>query len=134
MPAGLTATTAGAGDHDRLPRGRTFFELRGLASNIDGRILDVSEGAMTIIYSDTGIVVETARERFIGLAATSSSSRDGALPAVRSTSSGGRRASCSPSKSPATDPFAPGKPSRHHRRNYFTFRACRGAAGDRASN
>jgi len=55
------------------PRGRTFFELRGLASNTDGRILDASEGAMTIIYSDTGIVVETVRERFIGLAATSSS-------------------------------------------------------------
>ena len=63
----------------RAERGSLVYRSGGLSSNTDGTILDASEGAMTVNYSDTGIVVETARDRFIGLAATSSSDRDGTL-------------------------------------------------------
>ena len=63
----------------RRERGSLAYRSDGLASNTDGSILDASEGTMTVNYSDTGTVVETARERFVGLAAVSSSDRDGTL-------------------------------------------------------
>jgi hypothetical protein len=63
----------------RAERGSLTYRSGGLSTNTDGSILDPSEGAMTVNYSDTGIVVETAHERFIGLAATAAGDADGTL-------------------------------------------------------
>ena len=63
----------------RAERGVLVYRSGGLSTNEDGSILDPSEGPMTVNYADTGIVVETDRERFIGLVASAGSDLDGTL-------------------------------------------------------
>jgi hypothetical protein len=63
----------------RAERGTLTYRSGGLSTNTDGSILDPSEGALTVNYSDTGIVVESASERFIGLAAAAAGDADGTL-------------------------------------------------------
>ena len=63
----------------RAERGVLVYRSGGLSTSENGTILDPSEGPMTVNYTDTGTVVETASERFVGLVATAPGDRDGML-------------------------------------------------------